>query len=62
LNLGKIRGEAYIACAEHDELAPLPMVEELRTLFQRAGTSGEIELYPGVHHGLEGRRSDSGHS
>src|SRR3954454_16037452 len=29
LNLGKIGGEAYIACAEHDDLAPLPMVEEL---------------------------------
>jgi carboxymethylenebutenolidase len=51
-NLGRIRGEAYIACAEHDELAPLPMVEELRGLFQRAGTAGEIELYPGVHHGF----------
>ena len=51
-NLGKIRGETYIACAEHDELAPLPMVEELRTLFARAGTAGEIELYPGVHHGF----------
>ncbi len=52
LNLGKIAGEAYIACAEHDELAPLPMVEELRGLFARAGTRGEIELYPGVHHGF----------
>jgi carboxymethylenebutenolidase len=51
-NLGKIRGEAYIACAEHDELAPLPMVEELRGLFAHAGTPGEIELYPGVHHGF----------
>ena len=27
-------------------------VEELRTLFGRAGTAGEIELYPGVHHGF----------
>lgn len=52
LALGKIRGEAYIACAEHDDLAPLPMVEELRGLFDRAGTDGEIELYPGVHHGF----------
>jgi carboxymethylenebutenolidase len=52
LNLAKIEGEAYIACAEHDELAPLPMVEELRTLFARAGTAGEIELYPTVHHGF----------
>jgi carboxymethylenebutenolidase len=52
LSLGEVRGELYIACAEHDELAPLPMVEELRTLFQRAGSPGEIELYPGVHHGF----------
>ena len=52
LSFGKVKGELYIACAEHDELAPLPMVEELRTLFNRAGTAGEIELYPGVHHGF----------
>jgi carboxymethylenebutenolidase len=52
LSLGKVKGELYIACAEHDALAPLPMVEELSTLFQRAGTAGEIELYPGVHHGF----------
>jgi carboxymethylenebutenolidase len=52
LHLGAVKGELYIACAEHDDLAPLPMVEELRTLFSRAGTTGEIELYPGVHHGF----------
>jgi carboxymethylenebutenolidase len=52
LSLGKITGEIYIACAEHDELAPLPMVDELRRLFHKAGTAGEIELYPGVHHGF----------
>ena len=52
LSLGRVKGELYIACAEHDELAPLPMVEELRGLFRRAGTAGEIELYPGVHHGF----------
>jgi carboxymethylenebutenolidase len=52
LNLAKIAGEAYIACAEHDELAPLPMVEELKTLFHRAGTKGEVEMYRGVHHGF----------
>jgi carboxymethylenebutenolidase len=52
LSLGKVEGELYIACAEHDNLAPLPMVDELRTLFARAGTAGEIELYPCVHHGF----------
>jgi carboxymethylenebutenolidase len=52
LALGKIKGEAYIACAEIDDLAPLPMVAELRALFEKAGSPGEIELYPGVHHGF----------
>ena len=52
LSLSKVKGELHIACAEHDALAPLPMVDELRTLFARAGTAGEIELYFGVHHGF----------
>ena len=52
LYLAKITGEVHIACAEHDELAPLPMVEELKTLFRHAGTKGEIEMYMGVHHGF----------
>lgn len=52
LSLGKVKGELYIACAEHDELAPMPMVEELRGLFHRAVCPGEIELYQGVHHGF----------
>src|SRR3984885_9216615 len=51
-NLAKVAGELYIACAEHDELALLPMVDELRGLFERAGTAGELELYPAVHHGF----------
>src|SRR5690349_10265918 len=44
LNLAKIKGEAYIACAEIDDLAPLPMVDELLRLFERAGTQGELEI------------------
>jgi carboxymethylenebutenolidase len=52
LTLGQTRGELYIACAEHDDLAPLPMVDELRRLFEQSGAVGEIELYPGVHHGF----------
>jgi carboxymethylenebutenolidase len=52
LSFAKVRGEVYIACAEHDHLAPLPMVEELRAKFAAAGSPGELELYPGVHHGF----------
>src|SRR4051794_20488762 len=52
LTLGKAKGELYIACAEHDHLAPLPMVETLRAHFAASGSPGEIELYPGVHHGF----------
>jgi carboxymethylenebutenolidase len=52
LSLSKVKGELYIACAEHDDLAPLPMVERLGMLFRDAGATGEIEFYPGVHHGF----------
>ena len=52
LSLGNVKGELYIACAEHDHVAPLPMVEELRTFFERSGAAGEIELYADVHHGF----------
>jgi carboxymethylenebutenolidase len=52
LSLDKARGELYIACAEHDELAPLAMVEELRRLFNASGAAGELEIYAGVHHGF----------
>jgi carboxymethylenebutenolidase len=52
LTLGKAKGELYISCAEHDHLAPLPMVEELRTLFVASGAKGELEIHPDVHHGF----------
>lgn len=52
LTFGRVKGEVYISCAEHDELAPLPMVDELRARFEEAGSPGEIEMYPGVHHGF----------
>ncbi|MBV8650351.1 MAG: dienelactone hydrolase family protein [Alphaproteobacteria bacterium] len=52
LTFAEAKGELYIACAEHDNLAPLPMVEELRSRFEAAKPQGEIELHPGVHHGF----------
>ena len=52
LNLGKAKGELYISCAEHDHVAPLPMVEELKGFFGRSGAKGELELHMGVSHGF----------
>lgn len=52
LTLGQGRAELYIACAEHDELAPLPMVAELQSLFAASGAVGEVEIHPSVHHGF----------
>jgi carboxymethylenebutenolidase len=42
--------EFYFACAEFDNWAPLEMVEQLKR--DLAGANGEVELYPGVHHGF----------
>ena len=58
LSFAKGRAERYIACAEHDSLAPPPMVAELRQHFDSSGAKGEIEIYPGTHHGFAfpGRR------
>ncbi|MEQ8816905.1 MAG: dienelactone hydrolase family protein [Thalassobaculum sp.] len=52
LTLGGAKGELYIACAEHDDLAPLAMVAELQGLFDASGARGELEIYPDVHHGF----------
>ena len=52
LTLANSKGELYIACAEHDELVPLDMVDDLRRLFDQSGARGELELYPDVHHGF----------
>ena len=52
LTLGKGKAELYISCAEHDDLAPPDMVRELRSLFEKSGARGELEVHPGVHHGF----------
>ena len=52
LTLGKAKGELYISCAEHDDLAPPDMVKVLKELFDMSGNSGELEIQMGVHHGF----------
>ena len=49
---GQVKGELYISCAEHDDLAPPEMVDELKSLFDDSGVKGELEIHPGVHHGF----------
>jgi carboxymethylenebutenolidase len=44
--------ELYISCAEHDDLAPGSMVDELRRHFDDSDAPGELEIQPGVHHGF----------
>src|SRR5437764_1929860 len=46
LTLGKAKGELYISCAEHDDLAPPAMVKELKALFAKSGHTGAHEIYP----------------
>lgn len=52
LNLNKATAELYISCAEFDELAPMEMVTELKSLFLKSGNKGELEIHAGVHHGF----------
>lgn len=52
LTFGRVTGQVYISCAEHDDLAPPDMVVELRRLFDESGVDGELEMQPGVHHGF----------
>src|SRR5262249_33285865 len=47
LTLGKAKGELYISCAEHDDLAPPDMVKQLKGLFDKSGNSGELEVHLG---------------
>jgi carboxymethylenebutenolidase len=46
------KGEIYAACAEDDDYAPLEMVAALDAAFKATGVNGEVEIYPGVHHGF----------
>ena len=48
----KAKGELYVACAEHDQYAPMEMVEKLSADFKAHGVNGEVEIYPGADHGF----------
>ncbi|MGF1596798.1 MAG: dienelactone hydrolase family protein [Acidimicrobiales bacterium] len=51
-HLDQVRGEVYVACAEHDAHAPTEMVEAFEKAMAETGTRGEVEWYPGTEHGF----------
>ncbi len=48
----RIKGEIYFACAETDKYAPLPLIGQLKSALERAGTNFEVEIFPGTEHGF----------
>jgi carboxymethylenebutenolidase len=44
--------EIYVACAETDSYAPPEMIAKLEASFKADGVNGEVEWYPGTHHGF----------
>ncbi len=48
----KAKGELYVGCAETDPYAPQEMVDALTADFKTNGVNGEVEIYPGTHHGF----------
>jgi carboxymethylenebutenolidase len=47
-----VKGELYFACAEHDEYAPMEMVDALEAHLISIGANARVERYPGAHHGF----------
>ena len=52
LTAKKARAEFYFACAEHDNWAPLELVETLKKQLKADDVRAEVEIYGGVHHGF----------
>jgi len=52
LSARRATGEIYVACAETDSYAPQEMVDALRADFAAHKINGEVESYPGTHHGF----------
>ena len=50
--LDRIGAEVYVACAETDPWAPPEMVERLEAEMATHGVVGEVEWFPGTHHGF----------
>jgi carboxymethylenebutenolidase len=51
LGVSKLRGELYCGFAEFDHYAPLPMIEQLRTLLKPCQVKYTQEIHKGARHG-----------
>jgi carboxymethylenebutenolidase len=49
---GKVQGELYFACAEHDDYAPPEMIRALEEHLSHLDVRARVEWYPGTHHGF----------
>jgi carboxymethylenebutenolidase len=52
LSARRARGELYVAAAETDAFAPQDMIDALDADFRAHNVRGEVEIYPGTHHGF----------
>jgi carboxymethylenebutenolidase len=50
--VGKLKCEAYFACAEIDKWASKEQVAQLQAALQDAGVKHRVEWYPGAEHGF----------
>lgn len=52
LRLDEVRGEVYVAAAEHDTYVPLDMIDRFEAELQASGTTGRVERIWGTEHGF----------
>lgn len=52
LKAGDIKGELYLAFASEDEYVPPALLERMPGIFEDAGCSHRIEIYPDTEHGF----------
>ncbi|HKO72374.1 MAG TPA: dienelactone hydrolase family protein, partial [Bradyrhizobium sp.] len=48
----KAKAELYFGCAETDIYAPADIIEKLKQRMKDDRANGEVEIYPGTHHGF----------
>lgn len=52
LKAKNIRGEVYLAFAEHDAYVPQAELDQMPGMLRDAGVRGRVEVYPGTDHGF----------